>query len=82
MFVIAEDGTGVSRGAQHELIGQNLIDLMDRNGVYFVREFLAVEDRGWVDYVYTNPVNGLDEPKQSYIIQVGDYTLGVGAYVP
>ncbi|MCW5719070.1 MAG: cache domain-containing protein [Bauldia sp.] len=82
VFVIADGGINLSHGANHDLIGTDISGLVDRNGVYFVREFLAVETAGWVGYVYTNPTTGLDEPKQSYVIRLGDLILGVGAYVP
>ncbi len=81
VFVIANDGINLAHGANAALIGTNLSDLVDRNGVYFVRDFLAVETAGWVDYVYTDPVTGTDEPKRSYVIRLGDLIVGVGAYL-
>lgn len=81
VFVIDAAGMSLSHGANRDLIGTDLSNLVDRNGVYFVREFLTVEVAGWIDYVYTNPVTGADEPKSSYIIRVGDVIVGVGAYL-
>lgn len=82
VFVIDPTGTNLAHGANHALIGTDLTGLVDRNGVYFVQEFLKVETAGWVGYVYTDPLTGTDEPKSSYIIRVGDLIVGVGAYLP
>jgi cytochrome c len=82
VFVIGLDGINRAHGANAALIGTDITGLVDRNGAYFVRDFLAVETVGWVDYVYTDPLTGLDEPKSSYIIRVGDVIVGVGAYLP
>lgn len=81
VFVIDPAGISLSHGANRDLIGTDISDLVDRNGVYFVREFLGVETAGWIDYVYTSPLTGADEPKSSYIIRVGDLIVGVGAYL-
>ncbi|MCC6736159.1 MAG: cache domain-containing protein [Bauldia sp.] len=81
VFVIADGGVNLAHGANHDLIGTNIIDLVDRNGVYLVREFLEVRTEGWVDYVYTDPLTGLDEPKSSYVIRIGGLVVGVGAYL-
>lgn len=82
VFVIGPDGFNRAHGANHALIGTDITGLVDRNGVFFVQDFLKVETVGWVDYVYTDPLTGLDEPKSSYIIRVGDVIVGVGAYLP
>ncbi|MGD9740499.1 MAG: cache domain-containing protein [Bauldia sp.] len=79
VFAIGIDGVTLAHVDPGQ-IGQSVLDLVDANGVYFVREFLAIDDRGWVDYSYTNPTTGLTEPKQSYVVRVGDVVLGVGAY--
>lgn len=81
VFVIADGGVNLAHGANPALIQTNIADLVDRNGVYFVREFLEVETAGWIDYVYTDPITGLDEPKTSYVIRLGDLIVGVGAYL-
>lgn len=82
VFVLNLDGVNVSHGVDPDLIGQDLYDLTDVNGFLFVQAFVAIEDTGWVDYVWADPITGLEEPKSSYIIRVGDYVVGVGAYLP
>ena len=45
---------------------------------------LSLVDEGWVHYAFVNPVNGLTEPKSSYVIRIdwkGDQALiGAGIY--
>jgi cytochrome c len=82
VFVIDSNGINRAHGADLTLVGQDLFDLTDVNGFLFVQAFLAIEDNGWLDYVWADPITGLEEPKSSYIIRVGDYVVGVGAYLP
>lgn len=82
VFVLNLDGVNVAHGVDPELIGQDLFNLTDVNGFLFVQAFLGIEDTGWVDYVWADPLTDLEEPKSSYIIRVGDYVVGVGAYLP
>ncbi len=82
LYVFALDGDGnmAAHGANHNLIGQNVVELRDPSGREFIREFLAIEESGWVDYQWPHPESGDVENKTSYIINVGDHVLGVGAY--
>ncbi|MHA1560101.1 MAG: cache domain-containing protein [Alphaproteobacteria bacterium] len=82
VFVLDLNGINVAHGVDPDLIGQDLFNLTDVDGYLFVQAFLAIEDTGWVDYVWADPITGLEEPKSSYIIRVGNYVVGVGAYVP
>ena len=46
-----------------------------------IREFIAIEDAGWADYVWSNPLTGEDESKSScIIIRIGYTVVGVDAY--
>jgi cytochrome c len=81
VFVFDLDGISVAHGGDPTLVGQDLTALTDVNGFMFVQAFLAIESTGWVDYVWLNPLTGVEEPKTSYIVRGGDYILGVGAYV-
>lgn len=83
LYVFALDEMGVNLAhVDPAQIGTNGIDLVDANGVHFIQEFIALEEPGWVSYAYTNPVTGIVEPKQSYVIHVGGIIVGVGAYTP
>lgn len=80
VFMMDLKGTMVAHGQNPSLIGRDTIGLRDPSGKAFIQEFVAVEDTGWVSYQWQNPTTGGVEDKVSYIINVGDYVLGVGAY--
>ena len=82
VFAFGTEGLVMSHGQSPALIGRNVMDLRDPSGRQFIREFLQVEDTGWVDYQWRNPETGVVENKTSYVINVGDYVVGVGAYIP
>jgi len=39
-----------------------------------------VQDAGWVEYKWQNPVSKAIEAKATYVVRVGQYSVGVGAY--
>jgi len=82
LYVMVYDPTGkcVSHGANPVLIGKALIDLKDTDGKFIIKDLVAVEDTGWVDYKWPRPTTRKIEPKTTYVVRVGDYRIGVGAY--
>ncbi len=78
------DGVNLAHGANAKLIGKNLIDLKDANGVYIVKEFLKTANSktgtGWVDYQWPNPVTKTMEAKSTYVEKAGDVMIGCGIY--
>ena len=67
--------------------GQLSGDLTDGFGTDLIQEFtrtMGIVDRGWVYYQFTNPENGLNEPKASYIMRMEwegeETTIGAGIY--
>jgi hypothetical protein len=82
LYVMVYDPTGkcVSHGANPALIGKALIDLKDTDGKFIIKDLVAVEDTGWVDYKWPRPTTKKIEPKTTYVVRVGDYRIGVGAY--
>lgn len=65
------------------IVGKNLLDVPDANGKVYRREIIelaAKKGKGWVDYMYRNPVSGRIEPKTTYILRVGDVVLEAGIY--
>lgn len=82
LYVMVYDQAGkcVSHGANAGLIGKSLIDLKDIDGTYLIRNLVAVQDAGWVDYKWPHPATKKIEPKTTYVVHVGDYHVGVGAY--
>jgi signal transduction histidine kinase len=80
VFVFAKDGVTKAHGAKETLVGRNMMGLRDVDGKQIVKEFLKVSDTGWVDYKWQHPKTEKVEAKTSYIIKVGEYWVGVGAY--
>ena len=82
LYVMVYDPTGkcLAHGANPVLIGKSLMDLKDSDGTYIVKDIVAVEDVGWVDYKWPRPSTKKIEPKTTYVVRVGDYRIGVGAY--
>jgi cytochrome c len=82
LYVFVQDNNGkvLAHGTNPALIGKTLINLKDVDGKPFVQEMVAVKDQGWVDYKWQNPETKTIEPKTSYVIRIGDDTVGVGAY--
>jgi signal transduction histidine kinase len=82
LYVMVYDtaGKNVAHGANPALIGKDLIDLKDTDGKFMIRELVSVKDQGFVDYKWPNPLTKKIEPKTTYVVRVGGYLVGVGAY--
>ena len=82
LYVTVQDGKGVmvAHGDSPALIGKSMFNLKDVDGKPFIQEKLAITDTGWVNYKWRNPITKAVEPKTQYVIRVGDYVVGVGAY--
>jgi signal transduction histidine kinase len=86
LYIFAEDfaGTELANGGQPEIVGQNLIDLEDANGVRILEVLIAAakQGSGWGSYVWDNPETGQQQAKRAYVIKVGeDWYVGSGMYV-
>jgi len=82
-FIYDMSGVNVAHGARPALIGKNLIDLKDQDGVYLIREMIKIASgpsSGWIDYKWPNPLTNKIEDKSSYIEKMGGYFVGVGIY--
>lgn len=80
VFAMTLDGVNRYHGVKKALEGRNLLSLKDVDGKSFVQDMVAVKDAGWVDYKWQNPKTKVVEQKTSYMVRVGDYMVGVGAY--
>ena len=80
VMVYNRSGTCVAHGANPALIGKTLINLQDTNGKYLIKDLVGVTDAGWIDYTWPNPVTKKIQPKVTYVVRVGDFQIGVGAY--
>jgi signal transduction histidine kinase len=86
LYVMAYDKKGncMAHGANAKLIGRNLIELKDADGIFIVKGLVdtgfAANGRGWVDYRWPNPVTKVVEPKTTYVELADDVVIGVGVY--
>jgi cytochrome c len=87
LYVMAYDNKGVcvGYGANEKLIGRNLSDLKDPNGVMVVAELTKVattKGQGWVDYSWPHPQTKKLEDKSTYVRKLQNYEgwVGVGIY--
>ena len=83
VFVFDLKGTLLAHGSNKGLIGKDMMETQDAEGVYFVKKFMAVakkEGSGWVDYKWNHPATRAIEPKTSYIEAGGDLIIGCGVY--
>jgi len=69
-----------AHGASPILIGKSLCGLQDIDGKPFIWEMSNVTDRAWIDYKWQDPVTKAVLTKTAYVVRVGDYVIGVGAY--
>ncbi len=83
VFVFDFEGVIQSSGGFPHAVGQNLLvhhepaPTNTRGIIKVARE----QGRGWFEYVWANPCSGRRETKISYVIKVGDFIVGVGAYL-
>ena len=82
LYVTVADshGLAMANGANQGLVGKTVLDLKDPDGKPFLRETLAIKDTGSVSFRWLNPLSHAIEMKTMYVVHVGDYTVGVGAY--
>jgi signal transduction histidine kinase len=86
LYIYAYDfkGTVIAHGGQPELVGKNLLEMKDKNGVMVIEGLinLAKSGGGWLRYMWPNPLNNNRiEPKLGYAEKVDDtWWLGSGIY--
>ncbi|MCW5772436.1 MAG: cache domain-containing protein [Rhodospirillaceae bacterium] len=82
VFVFDLEGRLRASGGWPETVGARIgFDDGTGDGIYARMRDLALErGTGWVDYSWFNPCTRRIEPKASYIVRVGDFIVGVGAY--
>ena len=62
-------------------LGENVLDGgPDVTGRHFREEFIGIEDRGWVSYVFLNPDSGEQEQKHTWVVRHGDLFFAAGWY--
>lgn len=82
LIVLDSKGNTLAHGALKKMIGVNIMDLKDVNGVPIIRSFYKAvekEGSGWSDeYVFINPALQKMEPKRTYVEKVDDILIACG----
>lgn len=77
-------GRTVAHGWDKDAIGLYILDLQDSQGKYFIKEVYDIarsEGKGYVDYVYMNPVTKTIQKKRAYFERTGNFIVATGAYL-
>ncbi|KGY13332.1 chemotaxis protein [Vibrio tubiashii] len=81
IFVGDGDGVQIATGVA-SLLGNNILNLQDSEGRYFVKSLYdtARNGGGFIDYTWANPDKGTTDPKTSYAImfEPWDWMIGSG----
>ncbi|MCY3924030.1 MAG: cache domain-containing protein [bacterium] len=81
VFIDHPDGTILSNAGNPDTVGTDLSGYTDVNGKLFGPEILAAGTGGrWVDYYFTDPSDGVDRRKHSWVIRYDDLLFGSGWY--
>ena len=87
-YIFIDDWQGVvlEHGTQPDLVGKNIWDYRDSNGVKVVQDLIAAaktEEGGYVHYSWRKPDTGEERPKVSFSKGVSDWQwmVGTGVYV-
>lgn len=86
IFTYTFDGTALTVGPNTSVVGKNLIDSKDANGVYFIKDMIdkaKSDGGGYVEYIWLKPSVGKDVPKLSYATKIDawNWMIGTGVYI-
>jgi methyl-accepting chemotaxis protein len=85
LYIYAYDFNGVvlAHGANPKLIGKNLSDMQDADGIFVIKGLMEVARKGsgWFDYKWSNPQTKKIQDKSSYNLKIDDgLWMGCGVY--
>lgn len=85
LYIFAYDFEGevVAHGANQKLIGKNLYDMQDPDGLFVIRGLIdqAKKGEGWFKYKWTHPQTKKVEGKDAFVKKVDDTLwIGCGTY--
>lgn len=85
LYVVVYDISGkcLAHGNNPKLVGKDLLDAQDADGVYYVKDRVALlktHASFWQDYKFSNPVTKKIEPKSTYCEKLNDTAVCVGIY--
>ena len=84
-FVYEKEGLNLVHPRQPDLVGQNLWNMQDRDGIFVIRELIAraSEGGGFQRYLWPKPSTGRIERKLGYAVELPrwGWMLGTGIYL-
>jgi signal transduction histidine kinase len=86
LYIFIYDQAGICKAIGYNtqaLVGKDRSDLKDSSGFLIIKAFLntaKTKGKGWVDYKYSNPLTGKEEPKTSYVEACDGLIIGAGIY--
>jgi cytochrome c len=85
LYVVVYDIAGkcLAHGNNAKLVGKDLIDAQDADGVYYVKDrvgLMKAHASFWQDYKFSNPVTKKIEPKSTYCEKLSSTAVCVGIY--
>ena len=85
LYVVVYDSSGkcLAHGSNAKLIGKDLLDAQDADGVYYIKDRVGLmksKASFWQDYKFTDPVTKKIEPKSTYCEKLNDIAVCVGIY--
>ncbi len=81
VFVLDDKGVFAAHGAKPVLVGKGGLEMKDVSGFEFIKAFIGVKDKGWIDYKWPDVTdNNKVKAKSTYIIREGNHVIGVGYF--
>ena len=85
LYVVVYDleGKCLAHGANAKLVGKDLSDVQDVDGVYYIKDRIKLatsQASFWQDYKFANPVTKKIEPKQTYCERLNNTAVCGGIY--
>lgn len=87
LYIFVYDMKGVNlaigNSSSARIIGKNLYDLKDPDGVYTIRRLIEIANgpgKGWLEHKFVNPVTKNIEPKSTYVEKYQDIIVGSGVF--
>jgi Signal transduction histidine kinase len=85
LYVIVYDSTGkcLAHGNNAKLVGKDLLDAQDADGVYYVKDRVTLmksKASFWQDYKFSDPLTKKIAPKSTYCEKLNDTAVCVGIY--
>lgn len=77
------DGTVLAHGSNIKLVGKHLMDAQDVDGVYYIKDRMALAAKKadfWQGYKFVNPVTKKIEPKQMFCHPQDNIAVCAGVY--